>query len=249
MRPLLTAIIGAIVLASAAAASADPVWDKVGEVLGKSGTEMPGGVYRIALPRTDIKATLDGVDLKPGFALGGWLAFQKTGDAAMVMGDLVLTAEEVKPVMAKLLATGIAVTALHNHLLRNQPFTMYMHVYGHGDAVKLATALHNALLESKTPLVVGAPAPAAPPPIDLDTAALDQILGAKGTNNGGVYGFRYPARGADHRCRNDGSGRDGLCHRHQLPADRQRQGSNHRRFCPDRIGSGAGDQDAAEERD
>jgi hypothetical protein len=188
-RSVAPALVGVVALAFAGAASADPVWDKVGEVIGKTGTEMPGGVYRVGLPRTDIKAMLDGVELKPGFALGGWLAFQKMGDATMVMGDLVLTSEEVNPVMAKLLASGIEVTALHNHLLRNQPFTMYMHVYGHGDAVKLATALHEALAVSKTPLVAAAAAPATPPPIDLDTAAIDQILAAKGNNNGGVYGF------------------------------------------------------------
>ena len=182
------ALVGAVAFAFATTALADPVWDKVDEAFGKAGTEMPGGVYRIALPRTDIKATLDGVELKPGFALGGWLAFQKMGDAAMVMGDLVLTQDEVNPVMAKLIAGGIEVTALHNHLLRNTPFTMYMHVYGRGDPVKLATALHAGLAESKTPMTVAAPS-AAPPPIDLDTAALDQILGAKGTNNGGVYGY------------------------------------------------------------
>jgi hypothetical protein len=85
------------------------------------------------------------------------------------------------------------VTALHNHLLRNQPFTMYMHVLGHGDPVKLAAVLHAALAESKTPLsAVPAPAAAAPPPIDLDTTAIDQMLGAKGTNNGGVYQFSIP---------------------------------------------------------
>ena len=181
-------LVGAVAFAFATTALADPVWDKVGEALGKAGTEMPGGVYRIALPRTDIKATLDGVELKPGFALGGWLAFQKMGDTAMVMGDLVLTQDEVNPVMAKLLAGGIEVTALHNHLLRNTPFTMYMHVYGRGDPVKLATALHAGLAESKTPMTVAAPS-AAPSLTDLDTAALDQILGAKGTNNGGVYGY------------------------------------------------------------
>jgi hypothetical protein len=170
------------------ACAADPAWDKVGDALGKAGTAMAGGVYRIALPRSDIKATLDGVELKPGFALGGWLAFQKMDDGAMVMGDLVLTEQEVNPVMAKLLAGGIEVTALHNHLLRNTPFTMYMHVYGHGDALKLAAALHAGLAESKTPMSA-APPPATPPQIDLDTAALDQILGAKGTNNGGVYGY------------------------------------------------------------
>ena len=151
------ALVGAVAFAFATTALADPVWDKVGEAFGKAGTEMPGGVYRIALPRTDIKATLDGVELKPGFALGGWLAFQKMEDTAMVMGDLVLTQDEVNPVMAKLLAGGIEVTALHNHLLRNTPFTMYMHVYGRGDPVKLATALHAGLAESKTPMTVAAP--------------------------------------------------------------------------------------------
>src|SRR6187551_217047 len=127
-------------------------WSRVAEALGKPGTELPGGIYKIGLPRTDIHATLDGVELKPGFALGSWLAFEKMGGDAMVMGDLVLTEEEVNPVMAKLLAGGLQVTALHNHLLRNRPFTMYMHVLGQGDPVKLATVLHDALSESKTPL-------------------------------------------------------------------------------------------------
>jgi hypothetical protein len=108
----------------------------------------------------------------------------------MVMGDLVLTMDEVAPVMTKLAAGGIEVTALHNHLLRNQPFTMYMHILGRGDPVKLAATLHAALAESKTPLAAGSAA--APPAIDLDTAALDQILGAKGTNNGGVYQYGIP---------------------------------------------------------
>src|SRR5689334_24970756 len=89
--------------------------------LGKTGSAAPGGIYRAGLPRTDLKVTLDGVELKPGFALGGWLAFEKMGDQGMVMGDLVLTMEEVAPVMTKLAAGGIEVTALHNHLLRNQP--------------------------------------------------------------------------------------------------------------------------------
>jgi len=110
----------------------------------------------------------------------------------MVMGDLVLTMDEVNPVMSKLAAGGIEITALHNHLLRNQPFTMYMHVQGNGDPVKLAAALHAALAESKTPLSAAAAAPAAPPPIDLDTAAIDQALGAKGANNGGVYQLSIP---------------------------------------------------------
>jgi hypothetical protein len=170
-------------------ALADEGWQaRIGEALGKTGSAAPGGIYRVGLLRTDIKATLDGVELKPGFALGGWLAFEKVGEQGMVMGDLVLTENEVNPVMTRLAAGGIEVTALHNHLLRNQPFTMYMHVLGHGDPVKLAAVLHTALAESKTPLSA-APAAAAPSPIDLDTAAIEQRLGAKGTNNGGVYQF------------------------------------------------------------
>ena len=171
--------------------AADNDWQvRVGEALGKPGAATPSGIYRVALPRTDLKVTLDGVELKPGFALGSWLAFEKMGEEGMAMGDLVLTMEEVNPVMTKLAAGGIEVTALLNHLLRNQPFTMYMHVLGHGDPVKLAATFHTALAESKTPLAAAAAAP--PPPIDLDTAALDQTLGAKGTNNGGVYQFGIP---------------------------------------------------------
>jgi Domain of Unknown Function (DUF1259) len=173
--------------------AADGDWQsQVGEALGKPGSKAPSGVYRVGLPRTDLKATLDGVELKPGFALGGWLAFEKMGNEGMVMGDLVLTENEVNPVMTKLAADGIEVTALHNHLLRNQPFTMYMHVLGHGDPVKLAAALHTALAESKTPLSPTPAAAATPPSIDLDTAAIDQALGATGTNNGGVYQFSIP---------------------------------------------------------
>ena len=181
-----------VAAAPGAAVAADDGWQaQVGQALGKTGSAAPGGVYRVGLPRTDLKVTLDGVALRAGFALGGWLAFEKMSDQGMVMGDLVLTMDEVAPVMTKLAAGGIEVTALHNHLLRNQPFTMYMHVLGHGDPVKLAAALHTGLAESKTPLVA-APTPIEPPEIDFDTAAVDQALGAKGANNGGVYQFGIP---------------------------------------------------------
>jgi hypothetical protein len=172
--------------------AADPEWMKaVGDALGKTGSAMPGGVYRVGLPRTDLKVTLDGVEIKPALALGSWLAFKKTGNQGMVMGDLVLLASEVTPVMTKLEDAGIDVTALHNHLLRNEPFTMYMHISGHGDPVKLASALHEALAESKTPLGSGgAPSyPSSTQSIDLDTAMIDKALGHKGKVNGGVYQF------------------------------------------------------------
>src|SRR5712692_2079910 len=142
----------ALALPSLASAAETDWMNRVGDALGKPGSEMPGGLYRIGLARTDLKVTLDGIELKAGFALGSWLAFHKMGDEGMVMGDLVLTDEEVNPVMKKLEEGGIEVTALHNHLLRNKPFTMYMHVLGHGDPVTLAATLHGALAESKTPL-------------------------------------------------------------------------------------------------
>jgi len=195
MKKILTASVLAAMLAmgSLAANAQDGNWQQqVAQALGKAGAAT-GDIYRVGLPRTDIKAALDGVELKPGFALGGWLAFERMGSNAMVMGDLVLTEDEVNPVMAKLLAGGLQVTALHNHLLRNRPFTMYMHVLGEGDPVKLATVLHEALALSKTPLSSAAPAAgAAPPAIDLDTAALDRTLGAKGTNNGGILQYGIP---------------------------------------------------------
>ena len=172
-------------------AAADPNWAEIGQAIGKPGSEMPGGVYKISLPRTDLHVTLDGVQVKPGLALGSWLAFKAMGSEAMVMGDLVLTQEEVNPVMKRLTESGIEITALHNHLLRSEPATMYMHVGGHGDPMKLAQALHAALALSKTPLT----RPAAPPeaaPLDLDTAALDKTMGHAGKANGGIYQFSIP---------------------------------------------------------
>jgi hypothetical protein len=187
--PALTAL--AAMLAFAPAQAANPNWDSVGQALGKQGTELPGGVYRVALPRSDLKVTLDGVAIKPALALGSWLAFQALGDNAMVMGDLVLTQDEVNPVMKRLAEGGVEITALHNHLLRGEPATMYMHVEGRGDPMKMAETLHAALALSKTPLGQTAGGGAAQS-VDLDTAALDKALGHRGKANGGVYQFTIP---------------------------------------------------------
>ena len=235
LRQLAVAAVFAVVCGVAFAA--DEWQAQVGEALGKAGTATPSGIYRVGLPRTDLKVTLDGVGLKAGFALGSWLAFEKMGDQGMVMGDLVLTEGEVNPVMTKLAAGGIEVTALHNHLLRNQPFTMYMHVLGHGDPVKLATVLHAALAESKTPLSAApAAAAAASPPIDLDTAAIDQMLGAKGTNNGGVYQFGIPRAEPIKDGGMDVPTVMGLANATNFQPTAGGQGSDHRRFRTDRQG-------------
>ncbi|MBY5666781.1 DUF1259 domain-containing protein [Rhizobium leguminosarum] len=187
----------AILIATAAAVAtpslaADPDWNTVGNALGKAGSSQPGGVYRVGLPRTDLKVSLDGVALKPGFALGGWVAFEPMGDQAMLMGDIVLTQDEVNPVMKKLEDGGIEVTALHNHLLRAEPMTLFMHVFAQGDPVTIATALHAALALSKTPLENTPPAQATTQQIDFDTAAVDQAVRYKGKANGGVYQFSIP---------------------------------------------------------
>jgi hypothetical protein len=180
------------IVAGAAAAADDP-WAAVGAALGKSGAVQAGGTYRVPLPRTDLHATLDGVPLKAGFALGGWVAFAPEGQGAMMMGDLVLTQDEVRPVMRSLVASGLTITALHNHLLRAEPMTLYMHVEGHGDPVTLARELHEGLALSHTPL--GAP-PAVAQTGDLgfDVAAIDRTLGASGKVSGGVLQYSLPRR-------------------------------------------------------
>ncbi|MEZ2141218.1 DUF1259 domain-containing protein [Bradyrhizobium sp. DN5] len=191
MRKTISALIGVGACFIASAHAQDVDWKKVDETLGRK-PSVADDVHRYGFPRTDLTVTLDGVTIKPALALGGWLAFKPAHGGAMVMGDLVLLETEINPVMAKMIASGIEITAVHNHLLRASPATFYMHVAGHGDPVKLASAIHDALAESKTPLTVAAAGN--PPAIDLDTAKLDQIIGVKGQGNGGVYQFNVKRR-------------------------------------------------------
>ena len=174
-------------------AKAQTDWFVVDTILTRTGA-VSGDVHRYGLPRSDLNVSLDGVALKPGFALGGWIAFEPMGDKAMMMGDLVLTESEINPVMSKLLAEGLQVTALHNHLLRANPPTFYMHVAGTGDPAQLARLVRAALEESKTPFDIKPPAEAAAASagVDLDTAKIDAAIGRKGKANGGVYQFGIP---------------------------------------------------------
>ena len=167
-------------------------WQKVDDAFGRKAV-VSEDVHRYGFPRTDLTVTLDGVTIKPALALGGWVAFKPAHGGAMVMGDLVLLETEINPVMLKLIEGGLEITAVHNHLLRASPATFYMHVGGHGDPAKMAAVIRDALGASKTPLAT--PAAAGPPPaVDLDTAQLEQIIGAKGQANGGVYQFNVPRR-------------------------------------------------------
>src|SRR5262252_8378279 len=150
-------------------------WKPVDDAMGRQGQDQPDGAHRFAMPRSDLKVTANGVEIKPGFALGAWAAFQRMGNHSDVMGDLVLTESEVGPVMQKLVDSGIDITALHNHLLNESPHVMYMHIHGQGDPVKLAMSLHDALALTKTPASAPAP-PSQPPDLGFDAKQLDSIL-------------------------------------------------------------------------
>lgn len=203
---------------AAAAARGGPEWGAVQDALGGKGTMQPGNVLKFGFPRSDLQVTVDGVQIRPALALGSWLAFVRTGTGAnapaLVMGDLVLTEDEVGPVMLALQQGGVEQTALHNHVLHESPRIMYMHVMARGDGAKLARALRAALGKSGTPLpqaaaagavsdsariAVAAPtatpaAPATPATTELDTAAIARALGAAGKVNGGVYQVSVPRR-------------------------------------------------------
>ena len=165
-------------------------WQAVEQAIGRSGQVQGDGAYKLSFPRSDLKVTVNGVELKPALALGGWVAFSKPGADSMIMGDLVLAEDEVTPVMSSLENSGLQVTALHNHVLHESPRVMYMHIGGHGDAVKLATAIKEALALTKVP---AAKPPAAPQQdIGIDTAGIEQALGYKGKVNGGVFQVGAP---------------------------------------------------------
>jgi len=165
-------------------------WKPVEAALGRSGKLQPGDIYKFGMPRTDMHVTVGGVTIKAPLALGSWVAFHKMGTDAMVMGDLVLSEREVEPVMLKLQQGGIEQTALHNHVLNESPRVMYMHISGHGDPVKLAHALHDALALTGTP-VPSTAAPAAQA-LTIDADAIGKALGSKGAVNGGVLQFSVP---------------------------------------------------------
>src|SRR5260370_42172447 len=137
-------------------------WQKVDDAFGRK-PAVSDDVHRYGFPRTDLTVTLDGVTIKPALALGGWVAFKPAHGGAMVMGDLVLLETEINPVMLKLIEGGLEITALHNHLLRASPATLYMHVGGHGDPAKMAAGLHGALAATNTPLPTPPPPPPPPP--------------------------------------------------------------------------------------
>src|SRR5262249_19173622 len=118
----------ALIALSSVGLGAEVDWSKVDQAVGRKGTDQPGGVHKYSFPRSDLKVTVDGVAIKPALALGGWVAFQPTSEGAMFMGDLVLTDTEISPVMQRLIADGVEISAVHNHLIRTSMPVLYMHV-------------------------------------------------------------------------------------------------------------------------
>jgi len=172
--------------------AADIDWSEVEAAMGRKASVLPGDVHRFGMPRSDLRVTRGDVTIRPALALGSWAAFHSVADDdAMVMGDLVLTEAEVAPVMEVLENGGVEVTALHNHLIGEQPRLLYLHVGGHGDPVAMARTIKAAVD------LTGTPPPATGAASDLtdlgfDAGAVEGILGRKGSVSGGVLHFGVP---------------------------------------------------------
>ena len=167
-------------------------WSQVDQALGRQGKDSPGGVHKIGFPRSDLKVTLDGIAIRAPFALGSWVALMPDHEGAMLMGDLVLTETEIGPVMQRLVAGGMEITAVHNHLLRTSIPIIYMHVAGHGDPMRLAETVRAALALTGTPLPQGPTTSSSSVASPLNLQSLEKILRAKGSESGGVDQFSIP---------------------------------------------------------
>lgn len=169
-------------------------WKAVEQALGKSGQLQPKNVYRIGLPRTDLNVTIAGVPVKATFALGSYAAFRPMDNNVLVMGDLVLLDSEVNAVMSGLFEGGLAIAALHNHLLDMTPHVMYLHYSGSGDPVGMAAALKKALGARGTPFGTSPPSSEASGP-QLDTKQIEKILRHTGKSTpDGIFQVGVPRR-------------------------------------------------------
>jgi len=191
MKRFLT-VSAALTLSFAPVARAQDIpseYQQVLTALGKQG-DFKANVLKVNIPRNDLSVTVANVKTPTPFGFGGWVAMTKgTGGMDVMMGDLVLTQDEVNPVMSALLDNGIDVTAVHNHFFWEEPRVFYMHVHGHGTPADLARKVKPALdLIGKGTSRPPAPSvPAAAPTPTIDTAKLAQIVGTQGEQSGAVY--------------------------------------------------------------
>jgi hypothetical protein len=151
-----------------------------------------GEVFKLSLPRTDLSVSVDGLTLRPRFAMGSWVAFKPRGDLSVSHGDLVLLEKEVGPVMERLQEHGITFTALHNHLVRETPKLVYLHFWAEGPAEQIATRMRQALALTGTPLQKDTVAKEATPMDALPTERIEALLGRKGTVKDGVMSLAVP---------------------------------------------------------
>jgi hypothetical protein len=148
------------------------------------------GVFKVSVPRADLKVVAGGVHLTPPMGLTTWAAFIKPADHTMMMGDMCLTEDQVNPVMSVALENGLEVTALHNHFFFDSPKVMFMHIGGMGDAAKLAAAVGKVFAKIKETSGGKGVVPKAdidPAKTSLDPAKIEAVLGAKGELASGVY--------------------------------------------------------------
>jgi hypothetical protein len=183
-RPILLTvfILGASTVVASAQTPLGAPWDSVGRILQTSGSAT-GGYYRYTWPRRDVTLRIGDVTVAPALALGAWAGFSGDAASATVMGDLVLTGGEVKPVLGELARQRIAVTAIHNHLVGEDPKITYVHFHAEGSPVELAGRLDRVLALTGAPRPVTA---AAPQPLTIDTALVFNTLGLRGRAQGAV---------------------------------------------------------------
>jgi hypothetical protein len=186
---VLPLLLSFLFLSSVAAFASEPDWQAVEKVFGRKGT-VQGNVFKVTFPRSDLKVRVGKVPVSPGLALTSWAAFRDEENGTAVMGDLVLTENEVTPVMKQLQAAGIWVTALHNHLLGESPRVMYMHYGGRGDKVAVAGSLMRVLKLTHTPL--GTPVAEKPSKTKPDWSKVEAIIGKAGQTKSSIATFSYP---------------------------------------------------------
>jgi len=161
------------------------------KVTGAKGTfDQKEGVFKVSVPRKDLSVVIGGVKMTPPMGLTSWAAFKREGKDDMVMGDLVLTQEQIAPVMDAALDNGLQVTALHNHFVTESPRIMFMHIAGMGPEQDLATAVGKVFSTIRSKTIATQPeAHLDPAHSSLNSAALDSALGLKGQYKQGVYKF------------------------------------------------------------
>src|SRR3954468_8494195 len=190
MRSVLFTVVIALFAPASFAQDIPAEYQQVLTSLGRTG-DYKAAVLKVNIPRNDLTVTVANVKTPTPFGFGGWVAMAKgTGGMDVMMGDLVLTQDEVNPVMSALLDNGLDVTALHNHFFWDEPRMYYMHVHGHGSPADLARRVKPAIdLIGKKPSG-SAPAAAAASSAQssgLDTAKLAKIAGHEGEQTGAVY--------------------------------------------------------------